>query len=127
HVISRQFLSVIIHIIFFFYYCSTTSYVFYCLYLHDALPILDADIYGPSVPIMLGVSDKPKNLDNKMMGPVVGHGIQANSIGFLIDEDAPAIWRGPMVVQALTQLLTQTHWDDLDYLIIDMPPGTGDI
>ncbi len=89
--------------------------------------LLDADIYGPSVPIMLGVSDKPKNLENKMMGPVVGHGIQANSIGFLIDEDAPAIWRGPMVVQALTQLLTQTQWDDLDYLIIDMPPGTGDI
>ena len=89
--------------------------------------LLDADIYGPSVPIMLGVSEKPKNLENKMMGPVVGHGIQANSIGFLIDEDAPAIWRGPMVVQALTQLLTQTQWDDLDYLIIDMPPGTGDI
>lgn len=89
--------------------------------------LLDADIYGPSVPIMLGVSEKPANLDNKMMGPVSGHGIQANSIGFLIDEDAPAIWRGPMVTQALTQLLTQTKWDDLDYLIIDMPPGTGDI
>lgn len=89
--------------------------------------LLDADIYGPSVPIMLGVSEKPRNLENKMMGPVIGHGIQANSIGFLIDEDAPAIWRGPMVVQALTQLLTQTQWDDLDYLIIDMPPGTGDI
>ena len=89
--------------------------------------LLDADIYGPSVPIMLGVSDKPANLDNKMMAPVVGHGIQANSIGFLIDEDAPAIWRGPMVTQALTQLLTQTKWDDLDYLIVDMPPGTGDI
>lgn len=89
--------------------------------------LLDADIYGPSVPIMLGVSEKPANLDNKMMGPVLGHGIQANSIGFLIDEDAPAIWRGPMVVQALTQLLEQTKWDDLDYLIIDMPPGTGDI
>lgn len=89
--------------------------------------MLDADIYGPSVPIMLGVSEKPANLENKMMGPVIGHGIQANSIGFLIDEDAPAIWRGPMVTQALTQLLTQTQWDDLDYLIIDMPPGTGDI
>ena len=89
--------------------------------------LLDADIYGPSVPIMLGVSDKPANLENKMMGPVIGHGIQANSIGFLIDEDAPAIWRGPMVTQALTQLLTQTQWDDLDYLIVDMPPGTGDI
>lgn len=89
--------------------------------------LLDADIYGPSVPIMLGVSQKPANLENKMMGPVIGHGIQANSIGFLIDDDAPAIWRGPMVTQALTQLLTQTQWDDLDYLIIDMPPGTGDI
>ncbi|NYT22677.1 iron-sulfur cluster carrier protein ApbC [Alcaligenaceae bacterium] len=89
--------------------------------------LLDADIYGPSVPIMLGVSEKPANLDNKMMGPVIGHGLQANSIGFLIDEDAPAIWRGPMVTQALTQLLTQTQWDDLDYLLIDMPPGTGDI
>jgi len=89
--------------------------------------LLDADIYGPSVPIMLGVSEKPANLENKMMGPVIGHGIQANSIGFLIEEDAPAIWRGPMVTQALTQLLTQTQWSDLDYLIIDMPPGTGDI
>lgn len=89
--------------------------------------LLDADIYGPSVPIMLGVSEKPANLENKMMGPIVAHGIQANSIGFLIEEDAPAIWRGPMVVQALTQLLTQTQWDNLDYLIIDMPPGTGDI
>lgn len=89
--------------------------------------MLDADIYGPSVPIMLGVSQKPENLDDKMMAPVMGHGIQANSIGFLIDEDAPAIWRGPMVTQALTQLLTQTRWDDLDYLIVDMPPGTGDI
>ena len=89
--------------------------------------LLDADIYGPSVPIMLGVSERPKNLANKMMGPVMGHGIQANSIGFLIEEDAPAIWRGPMVTQALTQLLTQTQWDELDYLLIDMPPGTGDI
>ncbi|MFA7668132.1 MAG: iron-sulfur cluster carrier protein ApbC [Burkholderiaceae bacterium] len=89
--------------------------------------LLDADIYGPSVPIMLGVSEKPANLDNKMMAPVMGHGLQANSIGFLIDEDAPAIWRGPMVTQALTQLLTQTKWDNLDYLLIDMPPGTGDI
>src|SRR5690554_6134938 len=89
--------------------------------------LLDADIYGPSVPIMLGISGKPANLENKMMGPLEGHGIQANSIGFLIDEDAPAIWRGPMVTQALTQLLTQTQWGELDYLIIDMPPGTGDI
>ena len=89
--------------------------------------LLDADIYGPSVPIMLGTSQKPANLENKMMGPIVAHGIEANSIGFLIDEDAPAIWRGPMVTQALTQLLTQTQWSELDYLLIDMPPGTGDI
>ena len=89
--------------------------------------LLDADIYGPSVPIMLGSSERPANLENKMMGPVVGHGIQSNSIGYLIDEDAPAIWRGPMVTQALTQLLEQTQWDELDYLFIDMPPGTGDI
>lgn len=89
--------------------------------------LLDADIYGPSVPIMLGLSGKPKSLDGKTMEPLVGHGLQANSIGFLIDEDAPAIWRGPMVTQALVQLLTQTNWNDLDYLIVDMPPGTGDI
>ena len=89
--------------------------------------LLDADIYGPSVPIMLGVSGKPKSLDNKSMEPLEGHGLQANSIGFLIDQDAPAIWRGPMVSQALEQLLQQTNWRDLDYLIIDMPPGTGDI
>src|SRR5690606_33606792 len=89
--------------------------------------LLDADIYGPSVPIMLGVTGKPEALDNKSMEPLEGHGLQANSIGFLIDEDAPAIWRGPMVSQALEQLLKQTNWRDLDYLIIDMPPGTGDI
>ena len=95
--------------------------------LGASVGLLDADIYGPSVPIMLGLSGKPKSLDGKTMQPLVGHGLQANSIGFLIDEDAPAIWRGPMVTQALTQLLTQTNWNDLDYLIVDMPPGTGDI
>ncbi|NYT62783.1 iron-sulfur cluster carrier protein ApbC [Alcaligenaceae bacterium] len=89
--------------------------------------LLDADIYGPSVPIMLGLSGKPKSLDGKSMEPLVGHGLQANSIGFLIEEDSPAIWRGPMVTQALMQLLSQTNWNDLDYLIVDMPPGTGDI
>lgn len=89
--------------------------------------LLDADIYGPSVPLMLGLSGKPKSDDGKSMQPLVGHGLQANSIGFLIEEDAPAIWRGPMVTQALVQLLNQTAWDDLDYLIVDMPPGTGDI
>ena len=89
--------------------------------------LLDADIYGPSLPTMLGVMQRPDSADGKTMSPVVGHGIQANSIGFLIKEDSPAIWRGPMVTQALEQLLRQTNWDDLDYLIVDMPPGTGDI
>jgi ATP-binding protein involved in chromosome partitioning len=89
--------------------------------------LLDADIYGPSVPIMLGLSGKPRTVNENMMEPLIGHGLQTNSIGFLIDQDAPAIWRGPMVTQALMQLLGQTQWDNLDYLIIDMPPGTGDI
>jgi len=89
--------------------------------------LLDADIYGPSVPLMLGLSGKPESHDGKTMEPLIGHGIQTNSIGFLIDGDAPAIWRGPMVTQALMHLLMQTHWRDLDYLIVDMPPGTGDI
>ena len=89
--------------------------------------VLDADIYGPSVPMLLGVSGRPESVDGKTMAPLVGHGLQANSIGFLINEDTPAIWRGPMVTQALEQLLRQTNWDNLDYLIVDMPPGTGDI
>ena len=108
---------------------STTS-VNLALALRDLgakVGLLDADIYGPSVPIMLGLSGKPESLDGKSMEPVMGHGLQANSIGFLLDDDAPTIWRGPMVTQALTQLLEQTNWKDLDYLIIDMPPGTGDI
>ncbi|MEB2398395.1 iron-sulfur cluster carrier protein ApbC [Parapusillimonas granuli] len=89
--------------------------------------LVDADIYGPSVPIMLGLSGRPRILDDKRMEPLTGHGLQANSIGFLIDSDAPAIWRGPMATQALLQLVTLTAWSDLDYLIVDMPPGTGDI
>ncbi|CAP44442.1 iron-sulfur cluster carrier protein ApbC [Bordetella petrii] len=89
--------------------------------------ILDADIYGPSVPTMLGISGRPASHDNKTMEPLQGHGLQANSIGFLIDADAPAIWRGPMVTQAFEQMLRQTNWRDLDYLVIDMPPGTGDL
>ena len=89
--------------------------------------ILDADIYGPSQPTVLGISGRPESRDNKTMEPLEGHGIQANSIGFLIDADSPAIWRGPMVTQALEQLLRQTNWGNLDYLIVDMPPGTGDI
>jgi len=89
--------------------------------------MLDADIYGPSQPTMLGIAGQPESLDGKSMEPLLGHGIQASSIGFLIDPDQPMVWRGPMVTQALQQLLTQTNWKDLDYLVVDMPPGTGDI
>lgn len=89
--------------------------------------MLDADIYGPSQPQMLGISGKPESLDGKTLEPMEGHGIQASSIGFLIDTDTPMVWRGPMVTQALEQLLRETNWRDLDYLIVDMPPGTGDI
>jgi len=88
--------------------------------------ILDADIYGPSQPRMLGVSGKPESQDGKTLEPMVSYHIQAMSIGFLIDEDTPMIWRGPMVTQALEQLLKDTNWRNLDYLIVDMPPGTGD-
>lgn len=89
--------------------------------------ILDADIYGPSIPTMLGLSGYPASEDGKTMLPKVGYGIQTNSIGYLIDQDQPMIWRGPMVTNALQQLLKDTHWTDIDYLIIDLPPGTGDI
>ncbi|WP_150051339.1 MULTISPECIES: iron-sulfur cluster carrier protein ApbC [Methylomonas] len=89
--------------------------------------ILDADIYGPSIPTMLGVSGQPDTVDGKMLLPKVSFGIQTISIGYLVDPDQPMIWRGPMVTGALQQLLTQTQWSDLDYLIIDLPPGTGDI
>jgi ATP-binding protein involved in chromosome partitioning len=89
--------------------------------------VLDADIYGPSIPRMLGISGKPDSKDGQHLEPKIGHGIQAMSIGFMIEEDTPMIWRGPMVTQALTQLLNETNWVDLDYLIIDLPPGTGDI
>ncbi len=89
--------------------------------------ILDADIYGPSIPTMLGLSGKPDTQDGKTMLPKVSYGIQTISIGYLIDPDQPMIWRGPMVTGALQQLLNQTLWSDLDYLIIDLPPGTGDI
>jgi ATP-binding protein involved in chromosome partitioning len=92
-----------------------------------AVGMLDADIYGPSQPTMLGITGKPESRDGKSLEPLTGHGIQASSIGFLIDPDQPMVWRGPMVTQALQQLLTQTNWKDLDYLIVDMPPGTGDI
>src|SRR4026209_2127417 len=89
--------------------------------------ILDADIYGPSQPMMLGITGRPESKDGKTLEPMMGHGIQAISIGFLIDIDTPMVWRGPMVTQALEQLLKDTRWKDIDYLIVDMPPGTGDI
>ena len=89
--------------------------------------LLDADIYGPSVPTMMGLSGKPEVVDGKFMKPMVNHGVQVISMGFLVRADDAVIWRGPMATQALDQLLRQTKWDNLDYLIIDMPPGTGDI
>lgn len=89
--------------------------------------ILDADIYGPSIPALLGVSHKPEVIDNNQMKPIVAFNLQLNSIGFLVDSRDAIIWRGPMATNALVQLATHTAWDDLDYLIIDMPPGTGDI
>ncbi len=89
--------------------------------------LLDADIYGPSQPMMMGVSGQPQSRDGQNMEPLENYGVQIMSIGFLIEADNPMIWRGPMATQALEQLLRQTAWQDLDYLIVDMPPGTGDI
>jgi ATP-binding protein involved in chromosome partitioning len=89
--------------------------------------ILDADIYGPSQPLMLGALEAPELSEKKELLPVVRHGIQSMSIGYLINENTPMIWRGPMVSMALQQLLNDTQWDNLDYLLIDLPPGTGDI
>ena len=89
--------------------------------------ILDADIHGPSIPMMLGISGKPDSLDGKTVEPKMAHGLQAMSIGLFLSEDTPTIWRGPMTTQYLQQLLTTTNWQNLDYLIIDLPPGTGDI
>ena len=88
--------------------------------------ILDADIYGPSQPRMLGISGKPESKDGNTLEPMISYNLQAMSIGFLIDEETPMIWRGPMVTQALEQLLNDTNWGELDYLVIDLPPGTGD-
>lgn len=93
--------------------------------------VLDADIYGPSQPQMLGAPERPpqviKHNDQQFMVPVQAHGLQINSMGFMVNENTPMMWRGPMVSGALQQLLTQTYWQDVDYLLIDMPPGTGDI
>jgi ATP-binding protein involved in chromosome partitioning len=89
--------------------------------------ILDADIYGPSQPMMMGIEGRPESTDGQTMEPLENYGVQVMSIGFLVDPADPMIWRGPMATQALEQLLRQTNWADLDYLIVDMPPGTGDI
>jgi ATP-binding protein involved in chromosome partitioning len=90
--------------------------------------LLDADIYGPSLPKMLGIEmQKPDSKDGKTIEPLLAHGIQAMSIGFLVGEDTPMVWRGPMATSALSQLINDTNWRDLDYLVVDMPPGTGDI
>jgi ATP-binding protein involved in chromosome partitioning len=89
--------------------------------------VLDADIYGPSIPMMLGLSGRPESPDGKSIQPMRAHGVLAMSIGLLVDQDAPTIWRGPMATSALTQLLNDTRWDDLDVLVVDLPPGTGDI
>jgi ATP-binding protein involved in chromosome partitioning len=89
--------------------------------------LLDADIYGPSQPMMMGIEGRPESEDGKTMEPMENYGVQVMSIGFLVDQDQAMIWRGPMATQALEQLLRQTHWKELDYLIVDMPPGTGDI
>ena len=92
-----------------------------------AVGILDADIYGPSQPMMMGLSGRPDSADGKTMQPMRNFGVEVMSIGFLVEPDQAMIWRGPMVTQALEQLLRQTNWGELDYLIVDMPPGTGDI
>lgn len=89
--------------------------------------MLDADIYGPSQPTMLGIQGRPESRDGKSLEPMEAHGLQVMSIGFLIDAETPMVWRGPMVTQALEQLLNDTRWRDLDYLVVDLPPGTGDI
>ncbi len=91
-----------------------------------SVSILDADIYGPSIPRMLGCTGQPDSIDGKSLEPMIGHGIQSMSIGYLVEEDTPMIWRGPMVTQALEQLLNDTNWKDVDYMVVDLPPGTGD-
>jgi ATP-binding protein involved in chromosome partitioning len=88
---------------------------------------MDADIYGPSQPTMLGITGRPDSEDGQSLEPLMGHGLQAMSIGFLVDVEQPMVWRGPMVTQALEQLLNDTKWKDLAYLVVDLPPGTGDI
>ena len=88
--------------------------------------ILDADIYGPSLPKMMSINEKPKSEDGKSMTPINQYGVQCMSIGFLVDKDTPMIWRGPMVTSAIKTFTQKVLWDNLDFIIVDMPPGTGD-
>ncbi|WP_153447374.1 iron-sulfur cluster carrier protein ApbC [Vibrio algicola] len=110
---------------------KSTTAVNFALALHKLgakVGLLDADIYGPSVPLMLGTQGKkPAVVDNKWMQPVEAHGLYTNSVGYLVAQDDAAVWRGPMASKALAQILNETQWPELDYLVIDMPPGTGDI
>ena len=110
---------------------KSTTAVNIALALQDEgarVAILDADIYGPSQPMMLGIDDKPSSSeDGRRMRPLENYGLQTMSVGYLIDSDQPMVWRGPMVTQALEQLIRDTAWDNVDYLIVDMPPGTGDV
>lgn len=109
---------------------KSTTAVNLALALHAegaSVGLLDADVYGPSIPAMLGLSGRPDSPDNKSIEPMRAFGVEAMSIGLLVDQDTPMIWRGPMATSALMQLFTDTLWDDLDYLLIDLPPGTGDI
>ena len=97
--------------------------------LGNKVGLLDADIYGPSLPMMMGVvpGTRPQIKDQRLMVPIIAHGIECNSMGFLVDERTAMVWRAPMVISAFNQILTDTAWSDLDYLVVDMPPGTGDI
>lgn len=108
---------------------STTAVNLAAALMQEGLKVgvLDADIYGPSIPLMLGIRGKPDSPDGKGFAPLTGHGLEAMSIGFLVDEDAPMIWRGPMATSALMQLFADTRWGDLDVLVVDLPPGTGDV
>ncbi|MEW5423871.1 iron-sulfur cluster carrier protein ApbC [Amorphus sp. 3PC139-8] len=107
---------------------STTAVNLACALARKGLSVgvLDADIYGPSMPRLLGITSKPQTLEDKRIKPLEAHGIEVMSIGFLVDPEAPMIWRGPMVVSALTQMLRDVAWGNLDVLVVDMPPGTGD-
>ena len=104
----------------------TVNFAFALKNLGKKVGILDADIYGPSLPKLIGKNEKPKTEDGKFIVPIESHGVQCMSMGFLVDETTPMIWRGPMVISAIKTLTEKVLWKDLDYIIVDMPPGTGD-